>query len=355
MGGAEWASGPHRGFFDDVPDVEHIRLAERADAIVVAPATADLLARLAGGHADDLLTTTVLATSAPVLLAPAMHTGMWQNAATVDNVATLRRHGLVVKAPATGRLTGRDSGPGRLPDPDEIAEFVDLLITVPECAAAMAQQDLAGKRVVISLGGTREAIDPVRYLGNSSSGRMGRAIAQVAAARGADVHVVAAHVDVAMPSDVQITRIDSTEDLAEAMDDLARRADIVIQAVAAADFAPVAVDTKIKKNTRATTPQVQRWPSNFTRLPTSWPASVLNRYRTGLSSDLPPKRHQTVTSFFEAGPGQARTQGLRPYGRERCERRKGVRQGWHRRNHGSPAGAGSSYHRIEVAGGCRHP
>lgn len=125
-------------------------MAERADAIVVAPATADLLARLAGGHADDLLTTTVLATSAPVLLAPAMHTGMWQNAATVDNVATLRRHGLVVKAPATGRLTGRDSGPGRLPDPDEIAEFVDLLITVPECAAAMAQQDLAGKRVVIS-------------------------------------------------------------------------------------------------------------------------------------------------------------------------------------------------------------
>ena len=190
----------------------------RDSAIVVAPATADLLARLAGGHADDLLTTTVLATSAPVLLAPAMHTGMWQNAATVDNVATLRRHGLVVKAPATGRLTGRDSGPGRLPDPDEIAEFVDLLITVPECAAAMAQQDLAGKRVVISLGGTREAIDPVRYLGNSSSGRMGRAIAQVAAARGADVHVVAAHVDVAIPSDVQITRIDSTEDLAEAMD-----------------------------------------------------------------------------------------------------------------------------------------
>ncbi|GAE71178.1 phosphopantothenoylcysteine decarboxylase [Cutibacterium acnes JCM 18916] len=112
MGGAEWASGPHRGFFDDVPDVEHIRLAERADAIVVAPATADLLARLAGGHADDLLTTTVLATSAPVLLAPAMHTGMWQNAATVDNVATLRRHGLVVKAPATGRLTGRDSARG---------------------------------------------------------------------------------------------------------------------------------------------------------------------------------------------------------------------------------------------------
>ena len=285
----------HTEVFDDVPDVEHIRLAERADAIVVAPATADLLARLAGGHADDLLTTTVLATSAPVLLAPAMHTGMWQNAATVDNVATLRRHGLVVKAPATGRLTGRDSGPGRLPDPDEIAEFVDLLITVPECAAAMAQQDLAGKRVVISLGGTREAIDPVRYLGNSSSGRMGRAIAQVAAARGADVHVVAAHVDVAMPSDVQITRIDSTEDLAEAMDDLAKQADIVIQAVAAADFAPVAVDTKIKKHegddaTGATMAlQLHQTPDVLARICSQ---SVQNRVVVGFAAETAPDRDQ---------------------------------------------------------------
>ena len=223
-------------------------MAERADVVVVAPATADLMARIAGGHADDLLTTTILATSAPVLLAPAMHTGMWQNPATVDNVATLRRHGIVVKDPASGRLTGRDSGPGRLPDPDEIAEFVELLLACPDAADAMCRRDLAGKRVVISLGGTREAIDPVRYLGNSSSGRMGKAIAQVAAARGADVHVVAAHVDVAIPSCVEVTRIDSTEDLAETMDDLAPHADVVIQAVAAADFAPVAADTKIKKH-----------------------------------------------------------------------------------------------------------
>ncbi|MDU1419260.1 MAG: bifunctional phosphopantothenoylcysteine decarboxylase/phosphopantothenate--cysteine ligase CoaBC, partial [Cutibacterium avidum] len=238
----------HTEVFDDVPGVEHIRLAERADVVVVAPATADLMARIAGGHADDLLTTTILATSAPVVLAPAMHTGMWQNPATIDNVATLRRHGIVVKDPASGRLTGRDSGPGRLPDPDEIAEFVELLLACPDAADAMCRRDLAGKRVVISLGGTREAIDPVRYLGNSSSGRMGKAIAQVAAARGADVHVVAAHVDVVMPSCVEVTRIDSTEDLAEAMNDLAPHADVVIQAVAAADFAPVAADTKIKKH-----------------------------------------------------------------------------------------------------------
>ena len=284
----------HTEVFDDVASVEHVRLAERADIVVVAPTTADLMARIARGHADDLLTTTILATSAPVLLAPAMHTGMWHNAATVDNVATLRRHGIVVKDPASGRLTGRDSGPGRLPDPDEIAEFVDLLITAPECAAAMAQQDFAGRRVVVSLGGTREAIDPVRYLGNSSSGRMGRAIAQVAAARGADVHVVAAHADVAMPSDVQITRIDSTEDLAEVMNDLARQADVVIQAVAA-DFAPVAADTKIKKyegdDATGTTMSLKlhQTPDVLARICSQ---SVQNRVVVGFAAETAPDRDQ---------------------------------------------------------------
>ena len=287
----------HTEVFDDVPGVEHVRLAERADVVVVAPATADLMARIAGGHADDLLTATVLATSAPVLLAPAMHTGMWHNAATVDNVATLRRHGIVVKDPASGRLTGRDSGPGRLPDPDEIAEFVDLLIAAPECASAMAQQDLAGKRIVVSLGGTREAIDPVRYLGNSSSGRMGRAIAQVAAARGADVHIVAAHTDVVMPSGVQITRIDSTEDLADAMDDLARQADVVIQAAAAADFAPVAADTKIKKHegnnaTGATmTLHLHQTPDVLARICSQ---SIQNRVVVGFAAETAPDHNQLL-------------------------------------------------------------
>ena len=287
----------HTEVFDDVPGVEHVRLAERADVVVVAPATADLMARIAGGHADDLLTATVLATSAPMLLAPAMHTGMWHNAATVDNVATLRRHGIVVKDPASGRLTGRDSGPGRLPDPDEIAEFVDLLIAAPECASAMAQQDLAGKRIVVSLGGTREAIDPVRYLGNSSSGRMGRAIAQVAAARGADVHIVAAHTDVVMPSGVQITRIDSTEDLADAMDDLARQADVVIQAAAAADFAPVAADTKIKKHegnnaTGATmTLHLHQTPDVLARICSQ---SIQNRVVVGFAAETAPDHNQLL-------------------------------------------------------------
>ncbi|MSS45469.1 bifunctional phosphopantothenoylcysteine decarboxylase/phosphopantothenate--cysteine ligase CoaBC [Cutibacterium sp. WCA-380-WT-3A] len=288
----------HTEVFDDVPGVEHIRLAEHADIVVVAPATADLMARIAGGHADDLLTTTILATSAPVLLAPAMHTGMWRNAATVDNVATLRRHGIVVKNPASGRLTGRDSGPGRLPDPDEIAEFVDLLLAEPECVDAMTQQDLAGRRIVISLGGTREAIDPVRYLGNASSGRMGRAIAQVAAARGADVHIVAAHTDVPMPSGVQITHIDSTEDLATVMDDLARHADVVIQAVAAADFAPVAAETKIKKHegddaTGATmTLHLHQTPDVLARICSQ---SVQNRVVVGFAAETTPDRDQLLT------------------------------------------------------------
>ena len=287
----------HTEVFDDVPGVEHIRLAERADVVVVAPATADLLARLAGGHADDLLTTTILATSAPVLLAPAMHTGMWQNPATVDNVASLRRHGIVVKDPASGRLTGRDSGPGRLPDPDEIAEFVELLLACPDAAYAMCRRDLAGKRVVISLGGTREAIDPVRYLGNSSSGRMGKAIAQVAAARGADVHVVAAHVDVAIPSCVEVTRIDSTEDLAEAMDDLAPHADVVIQAVAAADFAPVVADTKIKKHEgdsavgATTSLELHQTPDVLARICAQ---SVPHRVVVGFAAETAPDRAQLL-------------------------------------------------------------
>ena len=193
----------HTGVFDDVPGVEHVRLAEQADLVVVAPATADLVARIAAGRGDDLLTTTILATRAPVLVAPAMHTGMWENPATVDNVATLRRRGLIVKDPASGRLTGPDSGPGRFPEPDELADLAALLLDDPAAGSAMAVQDLAGRRVVISAGGTREALDPVRYLGNSSSGRMGAALAADADARGADVTLVAAHLEVPVPSCVR--------------------------------------------------------------------------------------------------------------------------------------------------------
>lgn len=239
----------HTAVFDDVPGVEHVRLAEQADLVLVAPATADLLARISAGRGDDLLTTTILATRATVLVAPAMHTGMWENPATADNVATLRRRGLVVKDPAAGRLTGPDSGPGRFPEPDELADLAALLLADPAAAAAMASQDLAGRRVVISAGGTREALDPVRYLGNSSSGRMGVALAADAAARGARVTLVTAHIDVPVPSCVQEVPISSTEDLDEAMRRQATGADIVVMAVAAADFAPVSVaGRKIKKH-----------------------------------------------------------------------------------------------------------
>ncbi|MCI1749406.1 MAG: bifunctional phosphopantothenoylcysteine decarboxylase/phosphopantothenate--cysteine ligase CoaBC [Acidipropionibacterium sp.] len=239
----------HTGVFDDVPGVEHVRLGGEADLVVVAPATADLLARVAAGRADDLLTATVLATRAPVLMAPAMHTAMWQNPATRDNVATLRRRGIVVKDPAVGRLTGPDSGPGRLPEPDELAELAEFLLECPGAAAQLAGQDLSGRRVVVTAGGTREALDPVRYLGNSSSGRMGRALALLAAARGADVTLVAAHVDVPAPSAIEQVAISSTEDLSAAMTELAPDADIVVMAVAAADFTPVSrSQLKIKKH-----------------------------------------------------------------------------------------------------------
>ncbi|MDD9206426.1 bifunctional phosphopantothenoylcysteine decarboxylase/phosphopantothenate--cysteine ligase CoaBC, partial [Georgenia sp. 10Sc9-8] len=172
--------------FDDAEGVDHVALGRSADLMVVAPATADLLARAAAGRADDLLTATLLTVSCPVLLAPAMHTEMWQHPATRANVGTLRDRGVHVLEPDDGRLTGADSGPGRLPEPARIAEAALALVT---------GRPLAGRRVVVSAGGTREAVDPVRFLGNRSSGRQGVAIAAEAARRGADVVLVAANVD----------------------------------------------------------------------------------------------------------------------------------------------------------------
>lgn len=287
----------HTEVFDDVPGVEHVRLAGQADLVLVAPATADLMARVACGRADDLLTTIILATRAPVLMAPAMHTAMWQNPATADNVATLRRHGIVVKEPASGRLTGQDSGPGRLPDPEELAELAELLLASPQAARGMAGQDFAGRRVVVTLGGTREPIDPVRYLGNSSSGRMGRAIAQVAAARGAEVHVVAAHAEVPMPSGVRVTHVDSTEDLDLVMDGLAPSADVVVQAVAAADFAPRSVDDKIKKHEGVSATgesvnlELHQTPDVLARICAN---PVPGRVVVGFAAETAPDRHQLL-------------------------------------------------------------
>jgi phosphopantothenoylcysteine decarboxylase/phosphopantothenate--cysteine ligase len=238
----------HTAVWADAHEVPHVRLGREADLVVVAPATADLLARAASGRADDLLTNVLLTAGCPVLLAPAMHTEMWQHPATVANVATLRSRGVVVLDPDSGRLTGPDSGPGRLPEPAELHQVALSLLAEPRLAGAMAARDLAGRRVVVSAGGTREALDPVRFVGNASSGRMGLALARAAAARGAEVTVVAANLALPVPGSVTCVEVTSTADLAAAMAAAAPAADIVVMAAAPADFTPVNPSgTKLKK------------------------------------------------------------------------------------------------------------
>ena len=231
--------------FDDVDEVAHVRLGQGADLVVIAPATADLMARAAQGRADDLLTASLLTVRCPVLFVPAMHTEMWEHPATQANVATLRSHGATVMTPASGRLTGTDSGRGRLPDPQEIALIGELLLDRPDSLP----YDLAGVRVLISAGGTREPLDPVRYLGNHSSGKQGFALARAAAQRGASVTVVAGSTaDPGDPAGVEIVRIATARELAEEMTTRSAHADVVIMAAAVADFRPVSVaDAKIKK------------------------------------------------------------------------------------------------------------
>lgn len=238
----------HTEVFDDASEVPHVLLGRHADLVVVAPATADLLARAAGGRADDLLTNILLTATCPVLMAPAMHTEMWLNPATVANVATLRSRGVMVVEPASGRLTGADSGPGRLPEAAELAADALTVLAAPDVALKAAAQDLAGRRVVVSAGGTHEFLDPVRYLGNESSGRMGVALARAAALRGAHVELVAAAITVPPPSGVEVTRVVSTGDLAAAVAPLAAEADLTIMAAAPADFTPREFSAgKIKK------------------------------------------------------------------------------------------------------------
>ena len=238
--------------FSGAEQVPHVRLGREAELVVVAPATADLLSRAATGRADDLLTNVLLTAGCPVLMAPAMHTEMWRHPATQANVATLRSRGVVVMNPAEGRLTGADTGAGRLPEPEDIEGLALSLLADPALAARMAGQDLAGRRVVISAGGTREALDPVRFIGNSSSGRMGVALAQAAAARGAEVTLVTANVALPLPSGVEGVPVVSTADLADAMFVRAADADLVVMAAAPADYTPVAPsDTKLKKSGEA--------------------------------------------------------------------------------------------------------
>ncbi|MEW2417411.1 bifunctional phosphopantothenoylcysteine decarboxylase/phosphopantothenate--cysteine ligase CoaBC [Streptomyces sp. NPDC046866] len=247
VGEATWAalSGHPAGteVWESVHEVPHVRIGQGADLVVVAPATADMLAKAAHGLADDLLTNTLLTARCPVVFAPAMHTEMWEHPATQENVATLRRRGAVVIEPAVGRLTGKDTGKGRLPDPEEIYEVCRRVL-----ARGAAEADLAGRHVVISAGGTREPLDPVRFLGNRSSGKQGYALARTAVARGARVTLVAANTALADPAGADVVRVGTAVQLREAVLKAAADADAVVMAAAVADFRPAEYASgKIKK------------------------------------------------------------------------------------------------------------
>ncbi|MBN9607593.1 MAG: bifunctional phosphopantothenoylcysteine decarboxylase/phosphopantothenate--cysteine ligase CoaBC [Actinomycetales bacterium] len=238
----------HTELFEGVAEVRHVALGQSADLIVVAPATANTLAKIAHGFADDLLGTTILASEAPLVLAPAMHTEMWNDPATRANVALLRERGVTLVGPASGRLTGRDSGPGRMAEPEEI---------VAAALAVVGPRDFAGRRVLVTAGGTREPIDPVRFVGNRSSGRQGVALARAAAARGAQVHLIVANLDDGVaPADAGITleHVDTAAELEAAAGRAAAEADLVIMAAAVADYRPDEVAAgKIKKETQGDT------------------------------------------------------------------------------------------------------
>ena len=256
VGAATWAalSGEPvtASSWDDVHEVPHVRLGQTADLVFVAPATADLLARAAAGRADDLLTSVLLTARCPVVFAPAMHTEMWEHPATRANVATLRSRGCLVIDPASGRLTGPDTGPGRLPEPDELWQ---VAVRVLARGPAGLAQDLAGRRMVVSAGGTREEIDPVRFIGNWSSGKQGYALARAAVARGAEVTLVAANVEAADPAGATVIRVTSACEMRSEMLAAAAGAGAVVMAAAVADYRPAArSEEKIKKAGAAPAP-----------------------------------------------------------------------------------------------------
>lgn len=230
--------------FDAVDEVQHVKVGKEADLLVIAPATADALARMVAGRADDLLTATYLMATCPVVVAPAMHTEMWEHPATQANVQTLRERGTIVLEPAHGRLTGTDSGPGRLPEPGQIGN-----VTLAAAKAGRLPRDLAGHRVLITAGGTQENLDPVRYLGNRSSGRQGFALAEIAVHRGAQVTVVAGATDqLPTPPGADVVRVRSAREMAAAVAERSADHDVFIMAAAVADFRPATEsDAKMKK------------------------------------------------------------------------------------------------------------
>lgn len=298
VGAATWSalSGHpvHTTVWQDVAGVEHVRLGKSAALVIVAPATADLMARAAAGRADDLLTATLLTATCPIIMAPAMHTEMWQHPATRANVATLRERGVLVLEPAVGRLTGADTGPGRLPEPETLAEVVAAVLHTG------GRADLAGLHVVVSAGGTREPIDPVRFLGNRSSGLQGYALAGAAAARGARVTLISANVELADPAGAAVVRVGTTLELADALDAGAVDADVVVMAAAVADFRPteVAAD-KIKKPSPDAVPA----PIALVANPDVLAGLVAARAQGGLSAD-------TMLVGFAAETGDADADAL---------------------------------------------
>ncbi|NMM23440.1 MAG: bifunctional phosphopantothenoylcysteine decarboxylase/phosphopantothenate--cysteine ligase CoaBC [Phycicoccus sp.] len=259
VGAATWAALSGKpvatDVWTDVHQVPHVRLGQHADLVVVAPSTADLMAKAAHGLADDLLTNTLLTASCPVVLAPAMHTEMWEHPATVANVATLRSRGVHVIDPVSGRLTGADTGLGRLPEPQDIFDVCRELLSRSDGTVA-ATGGLAGRRVVISAGGTREPLDPVRFLGNRSSGKQGYALAEVALSRGADVTLISANVALPVPEGVTLVPVQTAIELGEAVAKAAQDCDVVVMAAAVADYRPAHyTDVKIKKTYDETVPE----------------------------------------------------------------------------------------------------
>ncbi len=258
VGAATWAALSGQPVevtpWESVHEVPHVRLGQDADLVMVAPATADLLARAALGASDDLLTAVLLTARCPVVFAPAMHTEMWEHPATRANVATLRARGCLVLDPASGRLTGPDTGPGRLPEPSELAVVAQRVLSRGGSAFA---PDLAGRSFVVSAGGTREELDPVRYLGNWSSGKQGYALARTAASRGAKVTLLAANTELPDPAGVQVIRVTSAAQLREAVLAAAPAADAIVMAAAVADFRPAERSAvKIKKTGKTPDPIV---------------------------------------------------------------------------------------------------
>lgn len=313
---------------EHVPQVRHVALGQQADLIVIAPATANTLAKMAAGIADDLLGTTLLASTAPVLVAPAMHTEMWQHPATQANVATLAARGVHFVGPESGRLTGNDSGPGRMSEPQDIFDHASTILAGNSGSSAARGVDrgvastkdllgLTGVQVVITAGGTREPIDPVRYIGNRSSGKQGIALAIAAEQRGAQVTVIAANIDdsvISTLSDhVTVQRVSTAQELETAVTDAARQADVIVMAAAVADYRVAEVSSaKIRKEDHPDTPlQLQlETTSDILRLlvEQKHPGQIV----VGFAAE-------TLDSEGDAADAELLERGLRKLARKQCD------------------------------------